>query len=100
MYIDFFTCLYVCEDVRCPGTGVIDSCEQPCGCWELNPGPLEEHAVLTTTEPALQLPSISFLRFIYFMYMNVLLHVCMCTMYVPSALWGQKRSMDSLEMEL
>ena len=95
MYIDFFTCLYVCEDVRCPGTGVIDSSEQPCGCWELNPGPLEEHAVLLTSEQDLQLPSISFLRFIYVLYMNVLLHV-----YVPSALWGQKRSMDSLEMEL
>ena len=31
------------------------SCELPCGCWDLNPGPLEEQAVqsvLLTTEPA------------------------------------------------
>jgi hypothetical protein len=33
-------------DPRSPGTGVIDSCEWPCGCWELNFGPLEEQPVL------------------------------------------------------
>ena len=27
----------------------------PCGCWELNSGPLEEQSVLLTTEPSLQL---------------------------------------------
>ena len=27
-----------CEGVRFPGTGVTDSYEMPCGCWELNPG--------------------------------------------------------------
>ncbi|ERE77141.1 E3 ubiquitin-protein ligase [Cricetulus griseus] len=31
-----------CKGVRSPGTGVTDSCELPCGCWELNRGPLEE----------------------------------------------------------
>jgi hypothetical protein len=25
-----------CESIRSPGTGVTDSCELPCGCWELN----------------------------------------------------------------
>ena len=39
------------EGVRCPGTGVTDGCELPCGCWELNPGPLEK---LLTAEPSLQ----------------------------------------------
>jgi hypothetical protein len=29
-------------------------CEPPCGCWELNSGPLEEQSVLLTTEPSLQ----------------------------------------------
>jgi hypothetical protein len=28
--------------------------ELPCGCWELNTGPLEEQAVLMTAEPSLQ----------------------------------------------
>jgi hypothetical protein len=31
-----------------------DGCEPPCGCWELNSGPLEEQPVLLTTEPSLQ----------------------------------------------
>jgi hypothetical protein len=30
-----------------------DGCEPPCGCWELNSGPLEEQSVLTP-EPSLQ----------------------------------------------
>jgi hypothetical protein len=46
--------LCLCEGVRSPGTGIIDNCELPCGCWELNPGPLEEQPVLSTAEPSLQ----------------------------------------------
>lgn len=30
------------EGIRCPGTGVIDGCDSPCGYWKLSPGPLEE----------------------------------------------------------
>ena len=37
-----------------PGTEVIDSCELPCRCWELNPGHLEEQLVLLTPEPCTQ----------------------------------------------
>ena len=33
---------------------ITDGCEPPCGCWELNSGPLEEQAVLLTMEPSLQ----------------------------------------------
>jgi hypothetical protein len=33
---------------------VIDSCELPCRCWELNPGPLEEESVLLTSKPSFQ----------------------------------------------
>ena len=33
---------------------VTDGCEPPCGCWELNSGPLEEQSVLLTAEPSLQ----------------------------------------------
>ena len=38
---------------------ITDGCEPPCGCWELNSGPLEEQAMLLTSEPSLQplLPS-------------------------------------------
>jgi hypothetical protein len=45
--------MYVC--VRVSGLGAIDRCELPCGCQELNKGPLEEHPVLLTYEPSLQL---------------------------------------------
>jgi hypothetical protein len=33
---------------------IAEGCEPPCGCWELNSGPLEEQSVLLTTEPSLQ----------------------------------------------
>jgi hypothetical protein len=33
---------------------ITDGCELPCGCWELNSGPLEEPSVLLTAEPSLQ----------------------------------------------
>ena len=33
---------------------ITDGCEPPCGCWELNSGPLEEEAMLLTAEPSLQ----------------------------------------------
>jgi hypothetical protein len=33
---------------------ITDGCEPPCGCWELNSGPLEEQSVLLTTEPSIQ----------------------------------------------
>jgi len=35
-------------------SGVTNGCEPPCGCWESNPGPLEQ-PVLLTSEPHLQL---------------------------------------------
>ena len=33
---------------------MIDGCEPPCCCWDLNSGPLEELKVLLTAEPSLQ----------------------------------------------
>lgn len=33
------------EVVRFPETPVTDGYELPCGCWGLNPGPLEEQRV-------------------------------------------------------
>jgi hypothetical protein len=33
---------------------ISDGCEPPCGCWELNSGPLEEQPVLFTAKPSLQ----------------------------------------------
>ena len=45
------------------------SCELPCGCWELKPGPLEEQPVLLAAEPSLQPYTFS-----------SLLLLCMCVM--------------------
>jgi hypothetical protein len=49
----YFVCLFVhlCERVRSPETGVTKGCERPCGCLELNLGPLGEQLVLLATEP-------------------------------------------------
>jgi len=33
---------------------ITNDCEPPCGCWELNSGPLEEQSMLLTAEPSLQ----------------------------------------------
>jgi hypothetical protein len=37
---------------------VTDGCEPPCGCWDLNSGPLEEQSMFLTTEPSHQLECI------------------------------------------
>jgi hypothetical protein len=33
---------------------LLDGCEPPCGCWDLNSRPLEGQSVLLTTKPSLQ----------------------------------------------
>ena len=40
----------------------VDGCEPPCGCWELNPGPLEEQSVFLTTDLSPSPPNCIFLR--------------------------------------
>ena len=48
-----------------PEEGTVDltvgGCEPPSSGWELNYGPLEEQAVLLSTEPTLQPPAVAFL---------------------------------------
>jgi hypothetical protein len=41
---------------------ITDGCEPPCGCWELNSGPLEEQSVILTAEPSLQPPTLELFR--------------------------------------
>jgi hypothetical protein len=40
--------------VGSPGAEVVDSCDPPCECWELNLDPLEEQPVLLTAGPSFQ----------------------------------------------
>ena len=44
------------EGIGSPETGVMDSCQLLCGCWELNPESQQEQSVLLTAEPSLQPP--------------------------------------------
>ena len=47
-------CYYLCTDQKRASDRITDGCEPPCGCWDLNSGPLEEQSVLLTTKPSLQ----------------------------------------------
>jgi hypothetical protein len=45
---------------------ITDGCKPPCGCWELNSGPLEEQLVLLSAEPSFQSQDVSIFKiFIY-----------------------------------
>ena len=44
------------EGVRTPGTGGTDGCELLCGCWEWNPGSLQEQQVILPVVGKLALP--------------------------------------------
>jgi len=39
------------EGARSPGTGIMGSCVQPCGCWESDLGPLQERVLSTALLP-------------------------------------------------
>ena len=60
----FYVYEYTVADFRHSRRGLLDpitdGCELPCGCWELNTGPLEEQLVLLTSEPSLQPQMASF----------------------------------------
>jgi hypothetical protein len=40
------------EGIKSPGTGVTGACEHQYGCWELNPGLLQEQPVLLASDPS------------------------------------------------
>jgi hypothetical protein len=51
---------------------LIDGYEPPCGCWELNSGPLDEQPVILTSEPSLH-PSTAFLKDDLYIHVHALL---------------------------
>ena len=69
-------CLHLCMRMMCvpgahrghkrvvgsPETGVMNIRELPCGCWELNLGPVQDQQDLFTVEPSLQPLKESFLK--------------------------------------
>jgi hypothetical protein len=52
----FYVCEYTVAVFRQKRASdlITDGCKPPCGCWELNSGPLEEQSVLLTAEPSHQ----------------------------------------------
>jgi hypothetical protein len=54
MYVSMLSCRCLQTHQKRASDPITDGCEPPCGCWELNSGPLEEHSVLLTTKPSLQ----------------------------------------------
>ena len=52
----FIVCIWVCSScLQTHQKRALDPITKPpCGCWELNSGPLVEQSVLLTTEPSLQ----------------------------------------------
>ena len=53
-YYTWIHCSYLHTLQKKASNLIIDGCEPPCGCWDLNSGTLEEQSVLLTTEPSLQ----------------------------------------------
>lgn len=47
------TCMTGARWLPVPGAGATEGCGLPCGCWELNPGLLQEQPVLITALPSL-----------------------------------------------
>jgi hypothetical protein len=95
----FIICVYTVAVFRYSRRGdqifVMDGCEPPCGCWDLNSGPLEEQSVLLTAEPSYQ-PENPFLKAVFLAHMNIFLpsHGCTCAMtciLAPSASSSHKK---------
>jgi hypothetical protein len=58
-------CCYLLTHHKRASDLITDGCESPCGCWELNSGPLEEQTVLLTTESSLQPREFFYKRFFF-----------------------------------
>lgn len=75
MFIFYFMCTrLVCMNVflRPPGTGVRDSRDLSCGCWELSLDPLKDPDVLLTTErcPALYILLTTMFNLLLFLFLS------------------------------
>jgi hypothetical protein len=62
MYVFMYVCHCLQTHQKRASDPITDGCEPPCGCWELNSGPLEEQSVLLTTEPSSLQPIFFYLK--------------------------------------
>jgi hypothetical protein len=65
-----------------------DGCELPCGCWELNPGPLEEQPVLLSSEPSLQPKVLIFINALVSRCCHKITTVCLFILVVCATMLG------------
>ena len=77
-----------------PGSDVTDTCEPPCGCWELNPNSLEEEHVLFTADPYLELHNVCLNS--YLCVWVFCLYVCLYMVCIPSVHRDWKRASSDL----
>lgn len=85
------------KGVAYPGIRVTGGCDLPGGCWNPNPGPLQEQ--VSVCMPSIYPPTPLKL----FKYLSVwvfCLIVCLCTMCMPNTHEGWKRTSDFLKLEL
>jgi hypothetical protein len=61
IYLFYVHCRCLQTHQKMASDPITEGCEPPCGCWELNSGPLEEQLALLTVEPSLQPPLLSIL---------------------------------------
>jgi hypothetical protein len=73
---------YTSSDQKRASDPFKDGCEPPCGCWELNSGPLEEQFMLLTAEPCHQ----PYLIHLY----ECFVYISVCVPHMPDARRGEK----------
>jgi hypothetical protein len=59
-FFNVFTIAFFLTHQKRSSDPITDGCEPPCGCWDLNSGPLEEQSVLLTAEPSRQTQLLTF----------------------------------------
>ena len=68
---------------------VMDGCEPPCGCWDLNSGPLEEQSALLTAEPSHQ-PRLWTFKILKLLKTMGTFSVGMSASFMVLSLWGRE----------
>lgn len=86
------------EAIKSPGTEVMDGCEPPCGCYELNTGLLPQVPLSTETPFKPWVSSLKiFLKFFYYVSLGMYVWICALDCSVHR---GQMRALNLLELQL
>jgi hypothetical protein len=92
--------MYICVRVLDP-LNQSYSCQLSCGCWELNPGPLEKYPVLLPAEPALQAHfCVCFLFYFIFLRNQNSRIFTIVDIYVTVCMWRSEDNLQKLSFSL